>query len=92
MSLITTLSLDSLTITDKRALVAELRASITADRERNKQFKLEVKQNKVALREAKKIERIAALQKKLDALLNPVGAKAIKANKKPSKAVVTKAA
>jgi len=51
-----------------------------------KQF---AKENKAEDRAAKKAARIAKLEAKLTALKNPVGAKAIKANKKPSKASVS---
>ena len=58
----------------------------------NRQANFERKQNSAALRAQKKAERIAKLEAKLNALRNPVGTKAIKANKKPSKVVVTKTA
>ena len=67
-------------------------SAIQNDKVVNKELKAIVKVQKAAAREAKKADRIAKLQAKLDALLNPVGAKAIKANKKPGKVTVTKAA
>lgn len=92
MSIITDFNLDSLSITAKRGLIKELRAAIANDKIVNKELKAIVKAQKAEAREAKKADRIAKLQAKLDALLNPVGAKAIKANKKPSKVTVTKLA
>ena len=83
---------NQLSTSEKRALIAELRESIRFDVVAKRIAKADSKIAKVAAREAKKADRIAKLQAKLDALLNPVGAKAIKANKKPSKAVVTKLA
>jgi hypothetical protein len=47
---------------------------------------------KAADRAAKKAARIAKLEAKLASLKNPVGTKAIKANKKPSNVTVLKAA
>ena len=47
------------------------------------------KENKAFDRATKKAARIAKLEAKLASLKNPVGAKAIKANKKPSKASVS---
>jgi hypothetical protein len=50
------------------------------------------KANRAVERAAKKAERIAKLEAKLAALKNPVGIKALKANRKPSKVTVLKAA
>jgi hypothetical protein len=47
--------------------------------------------HKAQERADKRSARIAALEAKLEALRNPVGAKAIKANKKPGKVTVVKA-
>ena len=56
----------------------------------NRAANFERKQNSALLRAQKKQDRIAKLEQKLAALRNPVGTKAIKANRKPSKTVVTK--
>ena len=48
------------------------------------------KAEKAQARADKKTARIAALEAKLEALRNPVGAKAIKANKKAGAVTVTK--
>ena len=54
-----------------------------------KEIKKIARENRAYDRAAKKAARIAKLEAKLSALKNPVGAKAIKANKKPSKATVS---
>jgi hypothetical protein len=56
----------------------------------NRAANFERKQNSALLRAQKKQDRIAKLEQKLAALRNPVGTKAIKANRKPSKTVTTK--
>ena len=61
-----------------------IKEHIAANREANFQRK----QNSALARAEKKAARIAALEAKLEALRNPVGAKAIKANRKPSKVTV----
>jgi tRNA(Phe) wybutosine-synthesizing methylase Tyw3 len=90
--MIKSFALDTLTVSQKRLLIVELRNSIKLDRDIARSAKVLARADKAQAREDKKAERIAKLQAKLDALLNPVGAKAIKASKKPSKAVVTKLA
>jgi hypothetical protein len=64
----------------------QLTALIASNRAAN----FERKQNSALLRAQKKQDRIAKLEQKLAALRNPVGTKAIKANRKHSKPVVTK--
>ena len=81
---------NQLSTADKRALIAELRDSIAFDKRAARIAKADAKEAKLAVREAKKAERIAKLQAKLDALLNPVGAKAIKKNRKAGAVTVTK--
>ena len=78
-------SIEGLTLAQKRETLKALRASISADLADRRASKIFAKDAKLAEREAKKALRIAKLQAKLDALTNPVGAKAIKANKKPGK-------
>jgi hypothetical protein len=87
---------NELNLTDKRALMAELKEAIRIDvmaarvaKAKNKEIKKIARENKAFDRAAKKAARIAKLEAKLTALKNPVGAKAIKANKKPSKASVS---
>jgi uncharacterized protein (UPF0210 family) len=82
-------TIQNLSIREKRALVKSIKEMIKEHAAANRQANFERKQNSANLRAAKKAERIAKLEAKLDALRNPVGAKAIKANKKPSKATVT---
>jgi len=90
---------NELNLADKRALVAELKDAIKADVADAKAAKFVAKEvkkiareNKAFDRAAKKAARIAKLEAKLFALKNPVGAKAIKANKKPSNVTILKAA
>lgn len=86
-----------LTLAQKREAVKELRASIKAEVEQRRDLraltasmKRHERDEKRALREAKKAERIAKLEAKLEALRNPVGAKAIKASRKPGPVKITK--
>jgi hypothetical protein len=90
---------NELNLTDKRALMAELKEAIRIDvmaarvaKAKNKEIKKIARENKAFDRAAKKAARIAKLEAKLASLKNPVGAKAIKANKKPSNVTTLKAA
>lgn len=84
--------LGNLSVSQKRAMIVELRGEIAADKIIAKQVKIIERERKAEARMEKRANKIAALQAKIDALRNPVGAKAIKANKKPSKVTVTKLA
>jgi len=76
-----------------RAKAAEVRASLKAARANAKVEKTIARQAKTNIATVKKAERIAKLEAKLLALkTGPVGIKALKANKKPSKVIVTKIA
>jgi hypothetical protein len=81
---------NQLSTADKRALIAELRDSIAFDKRAARIAKVDAKLAKQAERDAKKASRIAALEAKLAALKNPVGTKAIKANRKAGAVTVTK--
>jgi hypothetical protein len=83
-------TIQNLPVAQKRSLVKSIKEMIKEDIAANRQANFERKQNSAALRAQKKADRIAKLEARLEALRNPVGAKAIKANKKPSKATVTK--
>ena len=85
-------TIQNLPVAQKRSLVKSIKEMIKEDIIANRQANFERKQNSALLRAQKKADRIAALEAKLNALRNPVGTKAIKANKKPSKVVVTKTA
>ena len=91
MTIMTKFNLDSLSITAKRGLIKELREAIRSDVIVNKELKAIVKAQKAAARVEKRANRIAALEKKLEALRNPVGVKAVKANRKPGKVTIVKA-
>jgi hypothetical protein len=68
-------------------------AAAKAAKALDKEIKKIAKENKAFDRAAKKADRIAKLEAKLAALKNPpVGTKAVKANKKPSKVTVLKMA
>jgi hypothetical protein len=73
-----------------RALVKTEKAIAKTARENAKFDKAAARAEKVAIRAAKKAARIAALEAKLASLKNPVGAKAIKAAKKPTTIKVVK--
>ena len=83
-------TIQNLTVAEKRNLVKSIKLMIKEHIAANRDANFQRKQNSALLRAQKKADRIAALEAKLEALRNPVGAKAIKANKKPSKATVTK--
>ena len=83
-------TIQNLPVAQKRSLVKSIKEMIKEDIASNRAANFARKQNSAALRAQKKQDRIAKLEEKLAALRNPVGTKAIKANKKPSKTVVTK--
>jgi hypothetical protein len=81
-----------LTLNQKREAIKALKASIKETVEYNRQEKLATKVYKAAKAAERREVAIAKAQAKLDRLLaktNPVGAKALKANRKPSAVVVT---
>ena len=80
----------ALGVVDKRELIAELKAEIKKDMEQKRISKTFAKIAKQEAREQKRADRIAALEAKLEALRNPVGSKAIKANRKAGKVTITK--
>jgi hypothetical protein len=85
-------TIQNLSIREKRALVKSIKEMIKEHIAANREANFQRKQNSALARAEKKAARIAALEAKLEALRNPVGAKAIKANRKPSKVTVTKLA
>ncbi len=85
-------TIQNLSIREKRNLVKSIKEMIKEHAAANRQANFERKQNSAALRAEKKAARIAKLEAKLEALRNPVGAKAIKANRKAGKVTVTKVA
>jgi microcystin-dependent protein len=86
-------SVNGLTTGQKRAAIAALRASLVADREQAKANKIAAAEAKASAATAKREAAIAKAQARLEKLLakqvGAVGAKAVRANKRPSKAVVT---
>lgn len=95
-----TKSANVLALATARAEVSRLLALAKQERESAKTARVTAKADRLAMktaraetRETRKAERIAKLQAKLLALTTPkVGVKAVKANRRPSKAVVTKGA
>jgi len=83
-------TIQNLPVAQKRSLVKSIKDMIKEDIASNRAANFERKQNSALLRAQKKQDRIAKLEQKLELLRNPVGAKAIKANRKHSKPVVTK--
>ena len=79
-------SIEGLTLTQKRDTLKALKVAIKADAARAREAKSALKLQKVENAEIRRMNAIAKAQAKLDKLLSkPVGAKAIKANRKPSK-------
>jgi len=85
-------TIQNLSIREKRNLVKSIKEMIKEHAAANRQANFERKQNSAAARAEKKAARIAKLEAKLEALRNPVGTKAIKANRKAGKVTVTKVA
>ena len=83
-------TIQNLPVAEKRALVKSLKDMIKEDIEASRTVKALAKAAKRVERESKRADRIAALEAKLAALRNPVGAKAVKANRKPGKVAITK--
>jgi gamma-glutamyl phosphate reductase len=83
-------TIQNLPVAEKRALVKSLKEMIKEDIEAGRTVKALAKAAKRVERESKRADRIAALEAKLAALRNPVGAKAVKANRKPGKVAITK--
>ena len=86
-------SIEGLTLAQKRETLKALKAAISAEVARKREVKAQLKVIKAETAEAKRQVAIDKARAKLEKLLNktqPVGRLAIKANKKPSKATVTK--
>jgi len=85
-------SVNGLTLTQKRQAVKALKAAIAESVAYYRQEKLAAKVYKAAKAAERREVAIAKAQAKLDRLMaksNPVGAKAAKANRKPSAVTVT---
>jgi len=85
-------SVNGLTLNQKRAAVVALKEAIKAETDMRKALKQDAVLAKRAAADAKREAAIAKAQARLDKLLaksvGAVGAKAIKANKRPSKGVI----
>jgi len=79
-------SIEGLTLNQKRETLKALKLAIKADAARAREAKSALKLQKAENAEVRRMNAIAKAQAKLDKLLSkPVGTKAIKANRKPSK-------
>jgi hypothetical protein len=90
---------NELTLAEKRVLISELKEAIRFDLMAKRIAKSKAKDAKIAERAAKataraekKAAKIAKLEARLADLKNPVGIKALKANRKPSAVKIVKAA
>lgn len=72
----------------QKRLLAEAKSALKMEVGFNKRAKAAVKADAAAARAAKKADRIAKLEAKLLAMKSPVGVKAIRAARRPSKPVV----
>jgi len=89
-------SVNGLTTNQKREAIAALKASLKADTLFKREARIAAKAEREALKASKVAAAIAKAEARLQKLLakavGPVGAKARKAAKRPSKAIVTKVA
>jgi len=77
-----------MTLKQKRDAIAALKISIKEDLALRRESKMLLKVLRAEKAEARRVAAIAKAKAKLDKLMAPVGAKATKANKRPSKPVV----
>ena len=92
MSLVNDLSLKGLSTNSKRALIRELKEAVRLEMAFQRDLKVAAKVLKAQNAQLRKEAAIAKARAKLEKLLAPVGSKAIKANRKPSKAIVVSGA
>ena len=88
MSLVNDLSLKGLSTNSKRALIKELKEAVRLEMAFQRDLKVAAKVLKAQNAQLRKEVAINKARAKLEKLLAPVGSKAIKANRKPSKAIV----
>ena len=88
MSLVNDLSLKGLSTNSKRALIKELKEAVRLEMAFQRDLKVAAKVLKAQNAQLRKEVAIAKARAKLEKLLAPIGSKAIKANRKPSKAIV----
>jgi len=89
MHLINDLALKGLSTNYKRELIKELKACVRLEMAFQRDLKVAAKVLKAQNAQVRREVAIAKAKAKLEKLLAPVGSKALKANRKPSKAVVT---
>jgi hypothetical protein len=77
-------------LAEKRAALKTLKAEVAQLAKQYAHERFAIKQDKVVMAAARKEAAIAKAKAKLEKLTAPVGAKALKANRKPSAVIVTK--
>ena len=77
-------------LANKRQELKALKAEVAQLAKQYAHERFALKQDKTAKAEARKTAAIAKAKAKLEKLMAPVGAKALKANRKPSAVIVTK--
>jgi hypothetical protein len=92
MSLVNDLSLKGLSTNSKRALIKELKEAVRLEMAFQRDLKVAAKVLKAQNAQVRKEVAIAKARAKLEKLLAPVGSKALKANRKPSKGIVVSGA
>ena len=92
MSLVNDFSLKGLSTNSKRALIKELKEAVRLEMAFQRDLKVAAKVLKAQNAQVRKEVAIAKARAKLEKLLAPVGSKAIKANRKPSKGIVVSGA
>ena len=88
MSVIENLGIKGLSTSAKRELIKELKESIRIEMTFRRDLKIAAKVLKAQNAQLRKEVAINKARAKLEKLLAPVGSKALKANRKPSKAIV----
>ena len=88
MSVIQNLGIKGLSTSAKRELIKELKEAIRLEMAFQRDLKVAAKVLKAQNAQLRKEVAINKARAKLEKLLAPVGSKAIKANRKPSKAIV----
>lgn len=80
----------AIALASKRAALKALKAEVAQLSKQYAHERFALKQDKQTKAQARKAAAIAKAKAKLEKLMAPVGAKAIKANRKPSAVIVTK--
>jgi hypothetical protein len=92
MSVIQNLGIKGLSTSAKRELIKELKEAVRLEMAFQRDLKVAAKVLKAQNAQVRKEVAIAKARAKLEKLLAPVGSKALKANRKPSKGIVVSGA